>query len=79
MEILEALSVVDRVIVYDTVSTETLEKIEDFDVLALGEDHKGERFDKVEKWCRINGKEVIRLKRTPGISSSDIKSGIKRN
>ena len=79
VEILEALTLVDRVIVYDNVSTETLEKIDDFDVLALGEDHKGERFDKVEEWCRNNGKEVVRLKRTPGISSSDIKKCLKRN
>ena len=69
---LEALRIVDKVIVYDSVCVETLEKI-DFDILALGEDHKGGRFDEVEKWCNEHNKKVVRLKRTPGICSSDIK------
>lgn len=72
IEMLEAIKVVDEVIVYESVSPETLEKIE-FDVLALGEDHVGDRFQKAEDWCKKNGKEVVRLKRTPGICSSDIK------
>ena len=41
VEILEALRIVDKVLVYDSVDIETLKKI-DFDVLALGEDHRGE-------------------------------------
>lgn len=72
VEMLEALRIVDKVIVYDSVCVETLEKI-DFDILALGEDHKGGRFDRVEKWCNEQGKKVVRLKRTPGICSSAIK------
>lgn len=72
VEMLEALRIVDKVIVYDSVCVETLEKI-DFDILALGEDHKGGRFDKVEKWCNEHNKKVVRLKRTSGICSSDIK------
>ena len=73
-EMLEALRIVDEVIVYDTVTPETLEKI-DFDILALGEDHVGGRFAIVENWCKENGKRVVRLKRTPGICSSAIKRG----
>lgn len=72
VEMLEALRIVDKVIVYDSVCVETLEKI-DFDILALGEDHRGGRFDEVEKWCNEHNKKVVRLKRTPGICSSDIK------
>ncbi len=72
VEMLEALRIVDKVIVYDSVCVETLEKI-DFDILALGEDHKGGRFDEVEQWCNEHNKKVVRLKRTPGICSSDIK------
>lgn len=72
VEMVSALKIVDKVIVYDVVSPETLSKI-DFDVLALGEDHVGDRFAVVEEWCRLNNKEVIRLKRTPNISSSFIK------
>ena len=72
VEILEALRIVDRVIVYDIVCVSTLAQF-DFDILALGEDHKGARFDEVISWCREHGKKVVRLKRTPRISSSGIK------
>ena len=78
VEILEALRIVDEVVVYETVGTEALEKI-DFDILALGEDHHGERFDVIEKWCADRGKRVVRLKRTPGIASSDIKKTLNRD
>lgn len=75
VEILSALSIVDEIFVYDTVCKETLETI-DFDILALGEDHIGDRFTQIEQWCEKNGKSVVRLKRTRGISSSDIKNEI---
>lgn len=75
VEIIEALRVVNEVIVYENVSPQTLEKI-DFDILALGEDHKGGRFDEVEAWCKEHGKSVVRLKRLEGISSSKIKNKI---
>lgn len=77
VEILEAVKCVDEVVVYDIVNTETLKKI-DFDVLALGEDHRGARFDEVEAWCIENGKEIVRLKRMSGISSSEIKDQMTR-
>lgn len=72
IEILESIKQIDEVIVYDTVSSETLEKI-DFDILALGEDHRGARFDEITDWCRHHDKKVVRLKRTEGISSTSIK------
>lgn len=75
VEILEALSIVDEVQVYDTVSIETLSKY-DFDILALGEDHKGDRFDKIERWCNEHNRKVVRLKRTENISSTIIKNDI---
>ena len=75
VEILEALRIVDKVVRFNSVGVESLEQI-DFDILALGEDHKGERFDIATKWCEEHGKQVVRLKRTPGISSSQIKSGL---
>ena len=65
------LSYVDEVIVYESVET-ILPKV-DFDVFAIGEDQVHEGFRTAVKWCEDNGKEVVRLKRTPGISSSDIK------
>ena len=76
VEILEALRVVDQVVVYDTVGVAILKKI-DFDILALGEDHIGTRFDEIIDWCKKHGKEIVRLKRTPGIASSEIKTELK--
>lgn len=81
VEMLEALRVVDKVIVYDTVGIEALEMIEresGFDILALGEDHKGARFDEITEWCVEHGKAVVRLKRTPGVASSAIKNELSR-
>ena len=75
-EMLEALRIVDKVITYEQVSVDTIEKI-DFDILALGEDHRGGRFEEVENWCNEHGKKVVRLKRTPGICSSQIKKRFK--
>lgn len=72
VEMLENVKVVDKVVVYNVVDINTLKDIE-FDILALGEDHKGGRFDDIKKWCLENGKEVVRLKRTQGVSSSMIK------
>lgn len=81
IEMLEALKVVDKVIVYDTVGVDALEMIQkqsDFDILALGEDHKGERFDIIINWCKEHGKSIVRLKRTPGIASSEIKKELSK-
>lgn len=81
MEMLEALRIVDRVIVYDSVGVKALEMIEreaGFDILALGEDHIGARFDEVTNWCKEHGKSIVRLKRTPGIASSAIKSELSK-
>ena len=73
VEMLEALRIVDRVVVYESVVPEFLETI-DFDILALGEDHRGGRFEVIEQWCKDHGKKVVHLKRTAGICSSDIKN-----
>lgn len=81
VEILEALRIVDKVIVYDIVGIDALEMIEKksgFDILALGEDHIGARFDEITNWCKEHGKSIIRLRRTPGIASSDIKAELSK-
>lgn len=77
IEMIEALKIVDEVVVYQTVGVEALQKI-DFDILALGEDHVGKRFDEVADWCEKHGKKIVRLKRTPGIASSEIKKELKK-
>lgn len=73
VEILSSLSIVNQVEVYTELNVEALKKI-DFDILALGEDHVGGRFAEAEKWCQENNKKVVRLKRTEGICSSEIKN-----
>lgn len=81
IEILEGLRIVDKVVVYDLVSVAALEKIDSevgFDILALGEDHVGNRFDEITNWCDEHEKKVIRLKRTPGIASSMIKKELSK-
>lgn len=77
VEILSSLRIVDKVVIYESVCTDFLETI-DFDVLALGEDHIGERFDNIVSWCKEHQKGVVRLKRTQGICSSDIKNKCER-
>lgn len=75
MELISSLREVDEVISYDVLNVDTLSGI-DFDILALGEDHIGPRFDVLVDWCEQHGKHVARLKRTPGISSTDLKGKI---
>ena len=75
IEMISSLNMVDEIITYEVISPEFLSKI-DFDILALGEDHIAERWQKSAEWCLANGKEVVRLKRTPGICSSDIKKNL---
>ena len=78
VEIIKSLRCVDEVLVYDSLTPEYLETVQ-FDILALGEDHVGGRFDIARDWCIKHGKEVVRLKRTPGICSSGIKDNLSKS
>lgn len=42
----------------------------EFDVLVLGQDQNHAGFQRAVEWCREHGKEVVRLPRTEGISST---------
>ncbi len=77
-DMISALRIVDEVIIYKLIDEHVLDGI-DFDILALGEDHVGARFDLMRAWCEEHGKAVVRLKRTSGISSSGIKKAIDRS
>ncbi len=70
-ELIGGLRVVDEVTSYTDVDAKVKEL--DFDVFAVGEDQNHEGFQRAMDWCRENGREVVRLKRTPGICSSEIK------
>lgn len=74
VEMVNALKIVDEVVVYEDVDT-VVPQIE-FDVLALGEDQTHSGFEAAIKWCEANRKKVVRLKRTPNISSTMIKGSI---
>lgn len=76
-ELVGALNVVDEVVVYQDV--DQIVKAVDFDIFAIGEDQNHEGFVRAEKWCRDNGKSVVRMKRTQGICSSQIKNNIVEN
>ena len=59
---------VDEAVLYRDVDVDV--KNIDFDVLVLGEDQNHAGFQRAIEWCRENGKEVVRLPRTEGISST---------
>lgn len=74
LEMVGALKVVDEVCTYESIDS-FVTKV-DFDIFAIGEDQRHEGFQKAVKWCEEHGKKVIRMERTPGISSSDIKGKV---
>lgn len=73
-ELVGALRVVDEVVSYTDVDV-TIKSL-DFDVFAVGEDQKHAGFQRAIEWCEENGKEVVRMQRTPGICSSEIKKSL---
>lgn len=77
IEIISALKIVDEVVTYTSVE-ESVKNIQ-FGIFAVGEDQMHEGFKQAIKWVEARGKKVVRLKRTQGISSSDIKERINTN
>ncbi|UWP59052.1 adenylyltransferase/cytidyltransferase family protein [Ruminococcus gauvreauii] len=71
LHMVSALKVVDEVMIYEEVD-KTLPET-DFDIFAIGGDQNHAGFQRAVKWCEENGKGVVRLPRTPGICSSQIK------
>ena len=59
---------VDEVVTYQDVDKD-IQHI-DFDVLVLGQDQNHPGFQRAIQWCQEHGKEVVRLPRTEGISST---------
>ena len=73
---IETLRTVDQAIPYDVVGVDAVNNI-DFDILVVGPEHTSERFQRLFKWCHENGKEVVTLSRTNGISTTRLKEIIK--
>lgn len=71
-KMIRALRYVDEVVHYRDID-ESIKHI-DFDVFAIGGDQIHAGFQRAVKWCEENGKEVIRLSRTAGISTTQLKS-----
>lgn len=70
-----SLSFVDEVIEYDSVD-KIITKV-DFDIFAKGPDQNHEGFQKAVEWCEQNGKKVITIPRTLGVSSSTLREYLK--
>ena len=74
MELVSALRTVDEAVLYRLVDEDI--KLMDFDILAIGGDQTHAGFIRAVEWCASQGREVVRLARTPGISSSSVKDMI---
>ena len=75
-KMIETLRTVDKVIPYDAVGVDAVKDV-DFDVLVVGPEHTNERFQRLFKWCAENGKEVVSLPRTSGVSTTLLKEMIR--
>ncbi|MBR1872554.1 MAG: adenylyltransferase/cytidyltransferase family protein [Bacteroidales bacterium] len=71
----KALKYVDDIVIYTDVEKITGEV--EFDIFAAGPDQNHEGFRKVFDWCRANGRQVVILPRTEGISTTQLKENIK--
>ena len=67
-----SIKYVDEVVVYKNVDKD-IQKI-DFDVFAKGPDQSHEGFQRAVDWCNKNGREVIVIPRTEGISSTMLRN-----
>ena len=71
-EFLSSIKEIQKVIFYTDVDRVVQEQ--DFDVFCLGEDQNHSGFMKAVEYCKNHNKEVLYLKRTPDISSTDIRN-----
>ncbi len=67
-----SIKYVDEVVVYKNVDKD-IQKI-DFDVFVKGPDQSHEGFQRAVDWCNKNGREVIVIPRTEGISSTMLRN-----
>ena len=68
MFMVSAVRYVDEVVVYRDVAV-NIQNI-DFDVFAKGPDQQHAGFRRAVEWCEENGKQVVVIPRTEGISST---------
>lgn len=75
-KMIETLRTVDKAIPYDAVGIDAVRDV-GFDILVVGPEHTNDRFQRLFKWCAENGKDVVTLPRTEGISTTRLKEIIK--
>jgi len=68
MFMVSAVRWVDEVVVYKDIDKD-IQNI-DFDVFAKGPDQSHAGFQRAVEWCKANGKEIVTIPRTEGISST---------
>lgn len=73
VRMISALRYVDEVVPYGDVDVSI--KGLDFTTFVVGPDQCHTGFQRAMQWCRDNGREVIVLGRTQGISSSQLRAG----
>ena len=72
MFMVSSIKFVDHVITYDDV--DEIVKHADFDIFAKGPDQCHAGFQRAVEWCKANGKEVVVIPRTEGISSTMLRN-----
>lgn len=73
VKMISALRYVDKVVSYGDID-ESIKGIE-FDVFAIGGDQTHVGFQRAVDWCKTHGKDVVRMSRTDGISSTQLRAG----
>jgi len=77
-EMLEALKIVDEVYIYDDLNQTYAIELFKVDVFAVGEEFGNyPEHQRALEFCETNNIEVTRIKRFPGISSTEIKEKVK--
>ncbi len=72
----DAIKYVDQVVIYKDI--DAIVRQVDFDVFVVGADQTHDGFVRAKEYCREQGREVVVLPRTEGISSSILKNLIKQ-
>ena len=73
VKMISAIRYVDKVVPYRDID-KSIKGI-DFDTFVVGQDQNHAGFQRAIEWCHNNGREVIVLSRTDGISSSLLRAG----
>ena len=72
-KMIKAIRYVDEVVPYDDID-KSIKRFK-FDIFVIGGDQVHAGFQEAVRWCLDNGKEVVRLNRTEGVSSTQMRNG----